>query len=232
MLSFTSGSSKHVSFLRGFPSNDCYEFLIIYKCDGPPLWSSGQSSCLQTRRSAFDSRRYHIFWVVVGLERDPLSLVSTTEELLGRNSSGSGLDKWEYGRRNPPLWPRSGKFGINLDDKRRSLGRYSSLGDSGQGVIVTQVWCMFPAHTTFLNFSTLVTANSLSTSYDAPEPGVKPKEHCWLSWRIREVAHNFHEQQIEYVSSSKSCLLPAAHGVMAPSSEWNAKLGSWNTISA
>jgi hypothetical protein len=29
---------------------------------------------------------------VVGLERGPLSLVSTTEELLGRNSSGSGLE--------------------------------------------------------------------------------------------------------------------------------------------
>jgi hypothetical protein len=29
---------------------------------------------------------------VVGLEWDPLSLVSTTEELLGRNSSGSGLE--------------------------------------------------------------------------------------------------------------------------------------------
>jgi hypothetical protein len=28
----------------------------------------------------------------VDLERDPLSLVSTTEELLGRKSSGSGLE--------------------------------------------------------------------------------------------------------------------------------------------
>jgi hypothetical protein len=28
----------------------------------------------------------------VGLERDPLSLVSTTEELLDRKSSGSGLE--------------------------------------------------------------------------------------------------------------------------------------------
>jgi hypothetical protein len=35
----------------------------------------------------------------VGLERGPLSLVSTTEELLGSNSSGSGLESREYGRR-------------------------------------------------------------------------------------------------------------------------------------
>jgi hypothetical protein len=34
----------------------------------------------------------------VGLERDPLSLVSTIEELLGRNNSGSGLENRDYGR--------------------------------------------------------------------------------------------------------------------------------------
>jgi hypothetical protein len=33
----------------------------------------------------------------VGLERGPLSLVSTTEELLGRKSNGSGLENREYG---------------------------------------------------------------------------------------------------------------------------------------
>jgi hypothetical protein len=38
---------------------------------------------------------------VVGLERGPLSLVSTTEELLGRKSSGSDLENREYGRRDP-----------------------------------------------------------------------------------------------------------------------------------
>jgi hypothetical protein len=38
---------------------------------------------------------------VVGLERGPLSLVSTTEELLDRKSSGSCLEKREYGRRDP-----------------------------------------------------------------------------------------------------------------------------------
>jgi hypothetical protein len=35
----------------------------------------------------------------VGLERGPLSVVSTTEELLERKSSGSGLVNREYGRR-------------------------------------------------------------------------------------------------------------------------------------
>jgi hypothetical protein len=38
---------------------------------------------------------------LVDLERGPLSLVSATEELLGRKSSGSGLENREYGRRDP-----------------------------------------------------------------------------------------------------------------------------------
>jgi hypothetical protein len=36
----------------------------------------------------------------VGLERGPLSLVSTTEELLGRKSSGSGLENRDHGCRS------------------------------------------------------------------------------------------------------------------------------------
>jgi hypothetical protein len=40
---------------------------------------------------------------VVGLKRGPLSLVSTTVELLGRKSIGSCLEIREYGRRDPPL---------------------------------------------------------------------------------------------------------------------------------
>jgi hypothetical protein len=70
----------------------------------PPLWSSGRSSWLQIQGSVLDSRRYQIFWEVLDLERGPLSLVSTIEELLGRKSSGSGLDIREYGRRDPSRW--------------------------------------------------------------------------------------------------------------------------------
>jgi hypothetical protein len=33
------------------------------------LWSSGQSSWLQIQRSRFDSRRYKVYWDVVGVER-------------------------------------------------------------------------------------------------------------------------------------------------------------------
>jgi hypothetical protein len=42
----------------------------------------------------------------VGLERGPLSLVSTIEELLGRKSSGPGPEIREYGRRDPSCCQR------------------------------------------------------------------------------------------------------------------------------
>jgi hypothetical protein len=38
----------------------------------------------------------------VGLERSPLSLVSVVEELLGRKSSGSGLENLDYGLGDSP----------------------------------------------------------------------------------------------------------------------------------
>jgi hypothetical protein len=82
------------------------EFICYVEESRPPLWSSSESSWLQIQGSVFDSRRYQIFWEVVGLEPGPLSLGSTTEELLGRKSSGSGLENREYGRGDSSRWPR------------------------------------------------------------------------------------------------------------------------------
>jgi hypothetical protein len=43
----------------------------------------------------------------VGLEQGPLSLMSTTEELLERKSSGSSLENREYGHRDLLCWPHN-----------------------------------------------------------------------------------------------------------------------------
>jgi hypothetical protein len=52
-----------------------------------PMWSGCKPSGL-----GFDSRRYQIFCVAVGMERGPLSLVKINEELLERNVAAPGLE--------------------------------------------------------------------------------------------------------------------------------------------
>jgi hypothetical protein len=82
----------------------------------------GQSSWLQIQGSEFDSRRYQTFWEVVDLERGPLSLVSITEELLQRKSSGSGLESLKYGRTDPSRWPRGSLYPQKLALSSRTRG--------------------------------------------------------------------------------------------------------------
>jgi hypothetical protein len=59
----------------------------------------------RSRGPEFDSQHYHIFWEVVGLEWGPFSLLSRTEERLGRNSNSSGVENQEYSHKDPMCWP-------------------------------------------------------------------------------------------------------------------------------
>jgi hypothetical protein len=86
----------------------------------------------KSRGPGFDYRRYQIFWEVVGLERGPLSLVSTTEELLGRNNSGSGLENREYGRGDPMRWPH--------DTRYRQKSALTLPTSGGRSVGIVHLW--------------------------------------------------------------------------------------------
>jgi hypothetical protein len=82
-ICFTSETTTQISMKFGMMlhQRDCICGMVVkfpgYRCKSP----------------GFDSRRYLIFWEVVGLERGPLSLMSTTEELHEWKSSGCGSRK-------------------------------------------------------------------------------------------------------------------------------------------
>jgi hypothetical protein len=133
----------------------------------PPLWSSGQSSWLQIQRSELYSRRHHIFWEVVGLERGPLSLMSTTEDLLGRNSSGSGAESREFGRGDPLLWPRDTLYQQTLTltlstSGGRSVGKVRSWTKATESFIPRLRCSSMRRHVVF-EMNTLTPSSGFST---------------------------------------------------------------------
>jgi hypothetical protein len=116
------------------------------------------------RGSRFDYRRYRIFWEVVGLERGPLSLVSTIEELLETRSSGSGLEIGEYGRRDPSRWPHGNPY----PQEKLAISSPTSGGRS-VGIV--------PSRTQTMEFSLVyvlvcnhVLALGLPANHRAPQP--------------------------------------------------------------
>jgi hypothetical protein len=68
----------------------------------------------------------------VGLEQVPLSLLSTTEELLERKSIGSGLENREYGIRNPSRLPHR-----TLYPQKLAL---TSPTSGGRSVGIVRLW--------------------------------------------------------------------------------------------
>jgi hypothetical protein len=131
----------------------------IYICyveeSRPPLWSSGHSSWLEIQRSGLDTRRYQIFWEVMGLERGPLSFVSTTEKLLGRKHSRSGLENRKYGRGDTLHWPRDTLYPQKLAPT--SL----TSGDRSDGIVFSRT------QATEISFSLVYVRNTERTEHQA-----------------------------------------------------------------
>jgi hypothetical protein len=126
----------------------------------PPLWPSGQSSWQQIERSGFHSRCCQIFWEAVGLERRPLSFVSTIEELLGRESSDFGLEIREYGDGDPLRWLRDTFYPQKLAlISPTSGGR--SVGIVCSRTTFTEFFTQFIAKQFFQLFNDAVTVKSV-----------------------------------------------------------------------
>jgi hypothetical protein len=89
------------------------------------LWSSG--SWLQIQMSSVRFPAHQIFWEVV--QWGPLSLVGTTEELLGRNSSGFSTETREHGRGYPwgPLKNLSGGLSVGIVRSRTKATEISFI---------------------------------------------------------------------------------------------------------
>jgi hypothetical protein len=64
-------------------------------------WDDNEHRIANAPEELVNKGTYYQKKKVVGLERGPLSLVSTTEELLDRKNSGSCLENREYGHRDP-----------------------------------------------------------------------------------------------------------------------------------
>jgi hypothetical protein len=79
LLGVLASTSHNSAYLHGLLQGQIYRFLVLSNKEKTNVSTTEG----QIRRPGFDSRHYQIK-KIVGLERGPLSLVSTTEELLDR----------------------------------------------------------------------------------------------------------------------------------------------------
>jgi hypothetical protein len=108
------------------------------------------------------------FREVVDLERGPRRSVSTIEELLGRNSSGFGVENRNYGRRDPPCWPRD----TPLCPQKLSLTSLTS-GDCSVGIVRSRLSPRSFFFCLFFVCVVLCVGSALATGW-APDQGVLP----------------------------------------------------------
>jgi hypothetical protein len=102
-----SGSiANYVAILHSAPFNKIENiYFQQYSCIlRPPLWSRSQSSWLQVQRSWVRFTTLPDF-LRSGSGTGSAHLMSTVEKVLGRNSSGFGLESLKYSHRDLLRWP-------------------------------------------------------------------------------------------------------------------------------
>jgi hypothetical protein len=134
----------------------------------------------------------------LGLERGPLSLMSTTEELLWRKYSDSGLEIREYGLRDPSRWPRgtfypqkltltsptSGGRSVGIVRLRTQATEFSfrDIGSS-QPIAIEEVTCI-----TFAG--NLYETSSVSWDLDDRSEADNPNNVLWFHDKMARVSFN------------------------------------------
>jgi hypothetical protein len=151
------------------------KFVSCDRRSGPPLWSSDQSSWLQIHRPGFDSRRSDFL-------RSSESGTESTQPLLGRKSSVSGLESREYGRRDPSRWPRG-----TLNPQKLALTSWTS-GGRLVGIVrsrteeATEFGCL-DGRSEFLMVLRWAPSLEELTEYTSQNVNMSLTQHAMKTWR-------------------------------------------------
>jgi hypothetical protein len=146
----------------------------------------------------------------MGLERGPLSLVSTTEELLDRKSSGSGLEHWDYGGRGSALLttrhPSIRKSWHYVINKRLTLNASHKTEEDIEAIQLAD-WYITPEHTGTLktyDYPILIKQKSKKKE-DTLEVGTDYEHQRAKDYLTQELKQLLNNKKKKKIASKHSC---------------------------